>query len=484
MEVHSDERATAETAEPTRGGGGRKLVAFRALALLALLGVTLYGTLRSGLYFEEAWLPVAAGILAFSLLTLLVPGYYDDVPKVGWVLIGLLGALVLIKGLSMVWTISESLTIRETLRSAMYLAVFAISLAAISYRRQIEPIVDGMSLTIVPVAGYGLLQKIDPVDYPIESVSPGRIGSTLDYANTFAVVMAIGIMLALARLGSLRNPLARGTYASLLLCLCVALFFTFSRGGFISLGLGLLLFFAVSSDRLQSLANLLLVSAPLAWLLYRTRSHEALYQESSVGDGAATSAGSAFLTDLIVAAVVAFLLQAVYAFVAGRYGIHRGTRKLLGAGAIVAVVLICGVGGYAALANSGAGDGGATAGQGAPSGLQERLTSFDSLRYAYWKVGLEAWSENPLTGTGAGTFEYTWLQERPMDTGVKQVHNLYLEQGTETGVFAFVVMVGFAAGLALYTVASALRTPNSGPGEEGADPVRCWPGSPGPSPCT
>jgi O-antigen ligase len=51
----------------------------------------------------------------------------------------------------------------------------------------------------------------------------------------------------------------------------------------------------------------------------------------------------------------------------------------------------------------------------------------------------------PLTGTGAGTFQYTWLEDRPNLEGVKQVHNLYLEQGTETGVFAFLALLGFVA---------------------------------------
>jgi hypothetical protein len=45
-----------------------------------------------------------------------------------------------------------------------------------------------------------------------------------------------------------------------------------------------------------------------------------------------------------------------------------------------------------------------------------------------------------LTGTGAGTFQYTWLEDRPRFGGVKQVHNVYLEQGTETGIVAFLAL--------------------------------------------
>jgi O-antigen ligase len=83
--------------------------------------------------------------------------------------------------------------------------------------------------------------------------------------------------------------------------------------------------------------------------------------------------------------------------------------------------------------------------------VNERLTSLSSnSRSAYWSVAWEEWKEHPLTGTGAGTFHYTWLENRPGDSSVRQVHNVYLEQGTETGVFAFLALSGFAALLGLY----------------------------------
>src|SRR3982750_3563834 len=66
-------------------------------------------------------------------------------------------------------------------------------------------------------------------------------------------------------------------------------------------------------------------------------------------------------------------------------------------------------------------------------------------RANYWQVAWDEWKEHPLTGTGAGTFMYTWLENRPGFGGVKQVHNVYLEQGTETGIGAFLALTSFAA---------------------------------------
>jgi O-antigen ligase len=89
----------------------------------------------------------------------------------------------------------------------------------------------------------------------------------------------------------------------------------------------------------------------------------------------------------------------------------------------------------------------------------QRLASLDiSSRGDYWRVAWEAWKERPLTGTGAGTFQYTWLENRPGFKGVKQVHNVYLEQGTETGLFAFVALLGFVAVLVGYTGRATWRS--------------------------
>jgi O-antigen ligase len=94
-----------------------------------------------------------------------------------------------------------------------------------------------------------------------------------------------------------------------------------------------------------------------------------------------------------------------------------------------------------------------------PEDTGQRLTSISlGYREDYWRVGWEAWKEHPLTGTGAGTFQYTWLENRPNSQGVKQVHNLYLEQGTETGVFAFLALVGFVVAIVGYSVRATWRS--------------------------
>ena len=433
---------------------GRLLAVFKGLVMLALLAATAYGMLDAGLYRDELWLPVAAGVLALLFVTLFVRGFYWDLPTVGILLVGLLAVLVAVKGLSMVWTISETETIKETLRSSMYLAAFLMALAALTSGRQVGSLIDASVFMVAAVAGYGLLQKISPIEYPVRSLDGIRMDSTLQYSNTTAVILGMGVVLALARMSTLRNFVLRGLYAAITLSFFVALYLTVSRGGIGSLGIGLIVLFIITSGRLRMFTDLILLSLPGAWLWWQMQSLPGLLG-SGVSPRQKIADGTLFRNDLILALVVAFVLQAAFTILMNRYELSPVLRRRLGilvvAGGVLAMtlgafVVVNGYGGpgqvYSTLLASA--DETGNAGQ--------RLASLDiSSRGDYWRVAWAAWKERPLTGTGAGTFQYTWLEDRPGLKGVRQVHNVYLEQGTETGLFAFLAFLGFVVVLLGYT---------------------------------
>jgi O-antigen ligase len=424
-------------------------------------------------------------------------------------LISLLAALVLVKGLSMIWTISETETIKEALRASTYLAAFAIALAvdvavprlgwalvvslavvlglfwessywlallllllaavlgasafargSLPGYRQVEPLVDGLGVAVAAVAGYGILQKAYPDDYEVTSIDGNRVDSTIGYSNTTAVLLGMGAVLALSRMTALRNPILRGLYAVLLLASLVTLYLTLSRGGLGSFAVGLGVLFALGSNRLQMLANLLLVFVPGAWVWWRIQGLGAILDPDAAA-GQKVAHGLALRDDLILAFIVAFVLQAAYAYLASRYELTAVARRLLvaavGVGAALAaaafaVLLITGYGGIGAAARV------IFSNPDQQGNAAQRLVSLGvGFRADYWRVGWDAWLENPLTGTGAGTFQYTWLLDRPGVQGVKQVHNLYLEQLTETGIFAFLALLAFVAVLLAYTARAAWR---------------------------
>jgi hypothetical protein len=457
----SERFSDAERKEDKHRRPGRLLSVFKGLVMLALLAATAYGMLDAGLYRDVLWLPVAAGILALLFVTLFVRGFYWDLPAVGILLVGLLAALVAVKGLSMIWTISETETIKETLRSSTYLATFLMALAALTSGRQVGSFIDASVVMVAAVAGYGLLQKISPIQYPVRSLDGVRMDSTLGYANTTAVILGMGVVLALARMSTLRGFLLRGLYAAVTLALFIALYLTVSRGGIGSLGIGLIILFVTTSGRLRMFADLLLLSLPGAWLWWQMQSLPGLLG-TGVSRQQKIADGTLFRNDLIVALVVAFALQAAYTILMNRYEPSPVLRRRLGillvaggvlAAALGAFVVAGGYGGQGQAYSALFGDANETGNAG------QRLASLDiSSRGDYWRVAWAAWKERPLTGTGAGTFQYTWLEDRPGLKGVKQVHNVYLEQGTETGLFAFLALLSFVAVLIGYTGRAVWRS--------------------------
>lgn len=442
----------------------RRLMIFKSIVLLALLSATGYGMVDQGLYNEQLWLPVAAVILGLLVITLFVSDYFRDTPTAGWVLVGLMSALVAIKGLSMTWTLSNILTVEELIRSAMYLTTFLLVLGALSARWQAGPLMDLAALTVVPVCGYGLLQKVSPIKHPVTSFGGVRVDSTLGYANTTAVVLGMGALLLLARMTQVRNAVVRGVYAVLTLAFLTTLYLTVSRGGLASTVIGIVVLFILTGKRLQTLANLVLLAIPGFWLLWQIQNTRGLLE--SVPDQQKLQAGATFRTDLLIALAAAFVLQAGYALLANRHELTPKARRTVGIIAAACVVLLFAAGaGAAAVKYGGIGQlySAAANNPDNTANVTQRLTSASiGFRKDYWKVAWEEWQRRPLRGTGAGTFQLTWLKYRPTYTGVKQVHNVYLEQGTETGVFAFLALTGFAVLLVAYTARAAWRASPQG----------------------
>jgi hypothetical protein len=262
-------------------------------------------------------------------------------------------------------------------------------------------------------------------------------------------------------MSTLRSFVLRGLYAAVTLSLFIALYLTVSRGGIGSLGIGLIILFVITSGRLRMFADLLLLSLPGAWLWWQMQSLPGLLA-TGVSPQQKIADGTLFRNDLILALVVAFVLQAAYTIVMNRYEPSPVLRRRLGILVVAGGVLAVTLGAFVVVERYG-GPGQAYStllGSANETGnAGQRLASLDiSSRGDYWRVAWAAWKERPLTGTGAGTFQYTWLEDRPGLKGVKQVHNVYLEQGTETGLFAFLALLGFVAVLLGYTGRAVWRS--------------------------
>jgi O-Antigen ligase len=82
-----------------------------------------------------------------------------------------------------------------------------------------------------------------------------------------------------------------------------------------------------------------------------------------------------------------------------------------------------------------------------------RLTSGGGNRYDYWRIALDQFQDEPVTGVGAGNFETTYYVERRTDEAITQPHSLELQTLAELGLigaltlglFMFGALGGFGA---------------------------------------
>jgi tetratricopeptide (TPR) repeat protein len=88
------------------------------------------------------------------------------------------------------------------------------------------------------------------------------------------------------------------------------------------------------------------------------------------------------------------------------------------------------------------------------SDLRARVfTLTGSERADAWNVAWKDYRENPVFGSGAGTFEHYWVEHRPSSTYFRDAHSLYLETLAELGPLGLALVAGAVAAI----VAAAVR---------------------------
>jgi O-antigen ligase len=78
-----------------------------------------------------------------------------------------------------------------------------------------------------------------------------------------------------------------------------------------------------------------------------------------------------------------------------------------------------------------------------------RLTSFESNRYAYWRVAFRAFSDEPIRGVGAGGWAVYWLRDRPFAEAAQDAHSLPLQTLAELGLIGVAFLATFVGGVAV-----------------------------------
>jgi hypothetical protein len=372
--------------------------------------------------------------------------------------------------LSTLWTSSRTQTVLESERLLVYIAgcsAFILLVRSHSYRA----LLGGAWGAITLVCGYALLTRLFPerLGY-IDLIAGYRLSEPVGYWNALGIFAVLGILLALGLAARAQEPLVRVLAAASLAVLLPTLYFTFSRGAWIALGVGLLAALALDPRRLQLTTVLLLVgTGPAAGVWLASRSPALTHVDTSLG--AATREGHRLAAVLAALAVLAGAAALAYAALEHRVRVPTLARRAY----VVGIVLLCFAVLIAVFARYGspptlarrAYHSFTSAPPAATGSLNKRLFTLSSIaRARQWRVAWDDYKEHPLLGSGAGTYEQQWLRRRPDSSKVIDAHSLYLETLAEVGPIGLALLLT-ALGVPLLA-GIRVRTHSAAPAAYGA----------------
>ena len=459
--THLPSEGGAELAEITADAPRARFDAGRIGVGLGLtLGLALIA-FASGGYFPTAW---AWGALVSLVLlaALLVLGTALRPSGLGLASLGGLAGLAAWTWLALLWSDDRSATILEGQRALLYVSAFAALLAVV--RRATVALVLAATFTaIFLAAGYGLLTRLFPERLGVfDPVATYRLEEPLTYWNALGVFAVMGALLALGFATRAQTLAARTLSAATLPLLFSTVYFTFSRGAWIAGAIGLAAAVAVDPRRLQLLAGGLVLAAPSA-LAVLLSSHQDALTRTDAPLTAASDDGHRLAVYLLVLAGASALAGALF-WVAGRGAAPSRQARMLFAGALVGVavaallVVFVRYGGPVTLAEKGY-DAFTTTSDENPVDLQERLFTFSgSYRAELWEEAWRDYEENPVLGSGPGTYEQYWNEHRPIQHKVRDAHSLYLEVLAESGPLGLALLL-LALGAPLVAAVRARGTP-------------------------
>lgn len=366
---------------------------------------------------------------------------------------GLIVCLSLLCAISSLWSGSVELSVIEADRVAVYLGFFlaAFLIAQTDERRQ--RFAEGLAIAAALVAVLGLGSRLLPHVFNIagafDSGQP-RLEYPLGYWNANGALFGIGVALLLWTSRRAVSATLRWLSVAAIPVSLLALYFTYSRGGLLSLLVASGCLIALSRDRLWLLATLAIGVLGTVPAVLAVQARHSL--ADNVANQANVDQGVTVLLILLAGIVLSLLLFAALRWEERREGrlsgrvlrISRNPTALKGialAGTLLAVVAVVSVGGRAW-------DQFSSPDIQFPNDPKEHFAELSGAgRYDFYKAAVEAFGEKPILGHGAGTYQFSWEQLRAIELPVHDAHSVYLEAFTELGVVGGLLVLGLVGWL-------------------------------------
>jgi len=374
---------------------------------------------------------------------------------------GLLGSLALLSAISSLWSGSMELSVIEGDRVLVYFSFFlaAFLIAQTDERRQ--RFAEGLTIAVALVALLALGSRLLPHVLNVsDSLGTGpRLRYPLGYWNANGAMCGIAVALLLWTSRRATWAALRWFSVAAMPAVLLALYFTYSRGGLLALVIAAGALLALSRDRLWMLATLAIGALGTLPAVLAVQARRSL--ADNIDNQAAVDQGVTVLLILLAGIALALLLFAALRRVEGRNGQLTGRavemsrnpvilKRIALAGAVLAIGAAIAVGGRAWHQFS-------TSDVYFPDRPEQHFSDFGGAgRHDFWRVSLDAFGEKPILGHGAGTYEFSWEENRSIDLPVHDAHSLYLEAFAELGLVGGLLVLGLV-GVLLWCGFSAWR---------------------------
>jgi O-antigen ligase len=422
-----------------------------SLVFTGLVGAALAGAMFAGDGSDVGGiLPVggvAVGLLAGAFVVMAFGRL--STPRLGrWgaVLVAAMVVLAAWTGATMAWSIVPDRSWDSFNRTVAYAAFLGLGvvLAAAGGRFGARLAASMLALVIAITLTWALLAKAIPALDP-EGDRVARLREPVGYWNALALLADMALVLGLwlgTAPGHRRS--ARVAGGLLVYVATLSLLLTLSRAGvLVAVGV-LVLWLALSSERVESGLLLLVSAIPAvlvgAWAFTRPAlTEDVAIRSDRVADGAVFG-----LLALVGAGIVIIVVGLGTWRALTEATRRRARRALVVVAAVAAVAAVAGLG--VATANA------VTSGRSCSEVVNDpsRLESLDpNNRLCWWSEAWDVFAGHSPEGAGAGTFEIARKRYRPDARNVLEPHSVPLQHLADGGVVALVLLltlIGAAAG--------------------------------------
>lgn len=364
---------------------------------------------------------------------------------------------------STAWSDSPARAVGEFDRALLYMLMLALVATLPRTTQTARTMLLGIVGAMTFVCLGGLLTRVLPDVFPIApNVLDQRLSYPITYWNGVGLLAALAIVFCTHFTCSTREHVVlRVAAAALLPLLAATLYFTFSRASIVVMIVGVVGYLVLARPRgfLPALVAVLPTTA-IAVIWSYNAEHLARPDPTT---GAAVDEGVEVFIVLVLCSIAAGAVRyALMGFDSRIATIHvpRDTRNRVVAIAAGVVLVSVGTAWIALDVNDRISRQYERFREGdvirQSEDARQRLTDVSNNgRIAHWDEALNAFGDNPLKGTGAGTYELTWAEHRSTDFTVRDGHSLYLETLSELGVVGGVLLMLTLGGI---LVALAWRT--------------------------